>query len=97
LLCLLSPFPPTVIFADYGLLGAGLYFGGESCTSAKYTSAGAQGTRFMLLNRVALGNIHEVYAVTPGLSTLPPCPSSKHGRTARLMLGLNLFQFSPIS
>jgi hypothetical protein len=60
---------------DYGLLGAGLYFGGESCTSAQYTSAGAQGTRFMLLNRVALGNIYEVYEVTPGLCTRYPKPS----------------------
>lgn len=59
----------SFLISDYGLLGAGLYFGGESCTSAQYTSAGARGTRFMLLNKVALGNIHEVYEITSGLST----------------------------
>ncbi|KAL6051688.1 Poly [ADP-ribose] polymerase [Balamuthia mandrillaris] len=70
---------------DYGLLGGGLYFGGQASTSAQYTSAGKKGTRFLLLHTVALGRIKQLTKITPGL-TAPPAGydsvqgmSRKHG------------------
>lgn len=64
---------------DAGWLGNGIYFGDASCTSAFYTSAGKQGTRFMAVARVALGKMAPYTKITYGLERPPEGFDSCHG------------------
>eukprot|EP00029_Vermamoeba_vermiformis_P008738 TRINITY_DN4171_c0_g1_i1.p1 TRINITY_DN4171_c0_g1~~TRINITY_DN4171_c0_g1_i1.p1 ORF type:complete len:2196 (-),score=786.80 TRINITY_DN4171_c0_g1_i1:32-6574(-) len=64
---------------DAGLLGNGIYFGDTSSTSAAYTTAGAKGTRMMLMCKVALGNVKHYNKVTFGLTEPPAGYNSVHG------------------
>lgn len=48
---------------NFGWLGAGIYFGDASCTTAKYAAAGSQGSRFMLVASVALGTVKKYFKV----------------------------------
>jgi hypothetical protein len=50
---------------NFGWLGAGIYFGNASCTSAIYTTAGAKGTRFLLVCLVALGKVKGLTSKCP--------------------------------
>lgn len=64
---------------DAGLLGNGIYFGDVSATAIQYTSSGARGTRLMLVNRVALGNVKDYTKVMFGLTEPPAGYHSVHG------------------
>lgn len=68
---------------DAGWLGNGIYFGDAACTSAFYTSAGREGTRFMALARVALGRMKDYTKITYGLTAPPAGYHSCHGVRAR--------------
>jgi len=68
---------------DYGLLGSGLYFGGNACTSAPYTTPGKKGTRFMLLHTVALGRVKELREITSDLHSAPSGYNSVLGVSRR--------------
>lgn len=64
---------------DAGNLGNGIYFGDAACTSSHYTSAGHRGTRFMLVCRVALGNVKPFHRITKGFSDPPDGFNSVQG------------------
>jgi poly [ADP-ribose] polymerase 2/3/4 len=68
---------------DAGWLGNGIYFGDAACTSAFYTSAGREGTRFMAVARVGLGQMKDFTKITYGLSAPPAGFQSCHGVRAR--------------
>ncbi len=70
---------------DAGWLGNGIYFGDASCTSAFYTSAGKQGTRFMAVARVALGKMAPYTKITYGLERPPEGFDSCHGVRHKLL------------
>jgi len=48
-------------------------------TSNQYTTAGSRGTRLMLVNRVALGNVKDYTKVMFGLTEPPVGFDSVHG------------------
>lgn len=60
-------------------MGNGIYFGDTSSTSGAYTTAGAKGTRMMLMCKVALGNVKHYNKVTFGLTEPPSGFNSVHG------------------
>ncbi|XP_032219397.2 protein mono-ADP-ribosyltransferase PARP4 isoform X2 [Nematostella vectensis] len=69
---------PTIVVDDFGgqrsdagMLGHGIYFADRASTSAKYSSPGMLGSRFMLVNKVALGKSKEYRKFTKDL-TRPP-------------------------
>jgi poly [ADP-ribose] polymerase len=64
---------------DGGLLGNGIYFGDSAATSAQYCTPGSKGTRLMLLNNVALGNVKDYEQVVFGLMEPPQGYNSVHG------------------
>jgi hypothetical protein len=64
---------------DAGLLGHGIYFGDSVTTSGQYTTPGDKGTRLMLLNNVALGNVKDYTKVMFGLTEPPHGFQSVHG------------------
>ncbi len=70
---------------DAGWLGNGIYFGDTSCTAAFYTTAGAKGSRFMAVARVALGKMKEYTKITYGLEKPPEGFESCHGVRHKLL------------
>ncbi len=46
-----------------GLLGCGVYFANDFTTSHQYSSTSAQGSRFMFVVDVALGNVKDVFEI----------------------------------
>ncbi|CAH1800048.1 unnamed protein product [Owenia fusiformis] len=78
---------PNVIVDDYGgtrtdagMLGSGIYFALSSSTSAKYSSPSAnKGTRFLLVNEVALGKCKEYVTFHTELKAPPSGYDSTHG------------------
>ncbi|XP_015749941.1 PREDICTED: poly [ADP-ribose] polymerase 4-like [Acropora digitifera] len=57
--------------SDAGMLGSGIYFASSSSTSAKYSAPGNHGTRLMLVNEVALGNIKALRKFALDLTSPP--------------------------
>ncbi len=70
---------------DAGWLGNGIYFGDASCTAAFYTTAGAKGSRFMAVARVALGKMKEFTKITYGIEKAPDGFESCHGVRHKLL------------
>ncbi|CAH3018315.1 unnamed protein product, partial [Porites evermanni] len=65
--------------SDAGMLGSGIYFASSASTSAKYSAAASNGTRLMLVNEVALGNIKELTKFSVDLTSAPTGFDSCHG------------------
>ncbi|XP_033122166.1 protein mono-ADP-ribosyltransferase PARP4-like [Anneissia japonica] len=65
---------------DPGNLGSGIYFTDSSSTSAKYSSRSTvKGSRFMLVNEVALGNCLDMKSKNYKLAAAPEGYNSVHG------------------
>ncbi|KAL9969636.1 hypothetical protein ACROYT_G021872 [Oculina patagonica] len=65
--------------SDPGMLGSGIYFASSASTSAKYSAPGSKGTRLMLVNEVALGNVKEFRKFSMDLTSPPSGYDSCHG------------------
>ncbi|XP_031548614.1 protein mono-ADP-ribosyltransferase PARP4-like isoform X2 [Actinia tenebrosa] len=65
--------------SDPGMLGSGIYFGSSASTSAKYSARGSMGSRFMLINEVALGRTKRYRYFEKGLTAAPEGYHSTHG------------------
>ncbi|XP_038058129.1 protein mono-ADP-ribosyltransferase PARP4-like [Patiria miniata] len=65
---------------DAGMLGSGIYFGDRVSTAQQYSSPSQQtGTRLMVVNKVALGNIKDLYWFDLSLNEAPKGYHSTHG------------------
>ena len=64
---------------DFGFLGSGIYFASDPTTSCLYTDVGHNGTRFMLVCNVALGESKKYFKIDPHLSDAPEGFHSVHG------------------
>jgi len=56
---------------DAGMLGAGIYFGDASSTAVQYTTSGGEGTRMMLVCKVALGKMAPITKIDTSLVKAP--------------------------
>eukprot|EP00339_Tiarina_fusa_P029651 CAMPEP_0117004946 /NCGR_PEP_ID=MMETSP0472-20121206/5747_1 /TAXON_ID=693140 ORGANISM="Tiarina fusus, Strain LIS" /NCGR_SAMPLE_ID=MMETSP0472 /ASSEMBLY_ACC=CAM_ASM_000603 /LENGTH=1154 /DNA_ID=CAMNT_0004706065 /DNA_START=652 /DNA_END=4116 /DNA_ORIENTATION=- len=64
---------------DAGLLGNGIYFSDSFTTAAQYAHPNAEGSRFVLANRVALGRCKDYTETQIGMSKPPFGYHSVHG------------------
>ncbi|KAH9525129.1 Protein mono-ADP-ribosyltransferase parp4 [Bulinus truncatus] len=65
---------------DEGSLGCGIYFASDSNTSVKYsTPSKTKGSRFLLINEVALGEVKDYVTHDSTLVAPPPGYNSVHG------------------
>ncbi|XP_065907778.1 protein mono-ADP-ribosyltransferase PARP4-like isoform X3 [Dysidea avara] len=65
---------------DPGMLGSGIYFASTSSVSSQYSKPGkTRGSRLMLVNQVALGNVLETTSRMMGVTEAPKGYSSVHG------------------
>ncbi|KAH3743619.1 protein mono-ADP-ribosyltransferase PARP4 [Pelomyxa schiedti] len=62
-----------------GNLGAGLYFSDDPLTALKYTTGDENGNRYLLLSRVALGNVKDLHKYDFSLTAPPPSFNSCRG------------------